>query len=92
MAGERPVGPDFGRDVGVNGSVDAASVPRTVGGMVTIGYKLPDFPAVGTTLTMGNMVGYAQTLSFRFRGYGYDRALRTQRNVRTWRPAHPKQK
>lgn len=78
MAGERPVGPDFGRDVGVNGSVDAASVSQTVGGMVISGYKLPNFPAAGTTLTMGNMVGYAQTLSFWFKGYGYDRASRTR--------------
>ena len=57
MVGERPVGPDFGRAVGVNGSVDAASVLQTVGGMVTSGYELSAFPAAGTTLTMSNMVG-----------------------------------
>ena len=61
---------------GVTGSVDAASVAQMAGGMVTSRYELPDFPAAGTTLTVGNMVGYVQTLSFSFKGYGFDPGIK----------------
>lgn len=57
---------------GATASVDAGSVAQMIGGALASSYEIPGFPTPDATLTVGNMIGYAQTLKLSIRDYSFD--------------------
>ncbi len=61
---------------GVSGSIDAASVAQMAGATLTSKYRVPDLPTEGASMTVGNMVGYVQTLPFAYQDFSFDPGIR----------------